>query len=113
MKNIVGLIQNSGKLELVADGLASGLYGNMLQYKLCGDSDGSGESDLICGSKTNILSAGLIEVVQEEDATTGTWSISAQLANGQWSQGSLVVYNASAANGEVSHAASQSIKNGP
>lgn len=111
--NTLKIIQNGGKLELVADGLAAGVYGNTLQYKLCGDSDTSSEADLICGSKSNILSAGLVEIVQEEDATTGTWAITAQLDNGQWRQGSLVVYNASAANGEVSHAASQSIKNGP
>jgi hypothetical protein len=109
----VKIIQNAGKLELVADGLASGASGNMLQYKMCADLSGSGDSDLICGSTAYIMNAGLVEVVTEEGATTGTWSITAQLQHGNWRTGSLVVYNASAANGEVQHAASEAIKNGP
>lgn len=107
------IIQNAGKLELQAEGLATGIGSKALSYKLCADTGRTGMDDFVCGNTGNVMSAGLIDVSGQEDATTGTWKIAAPLVNGQWTVGSLVVYSLSTANGEVAHAASQTIKNGP
>lgn len=108
----IKILQVSGKLELQAEGLASNLFENSLKYKLCGDG-GNGSPDFVCGSVDNVMIAGVTEVQTEEMGDTGPFVINMPLQNGQWQFASLVVYNTSPANGEIQHATSQIIKNGP
>lgn len=108
----VKIIQNSGKLELLVSGLASGAFENQLQFKLCLNGSNTG-TDFICGSQENIFAAGLVNVKAADMGETGTFDISATLKDGQWHSGTVVVYSLSPANGEVQHASSGIIKNGP
>ena len=106
------IIQNNNKLELQADGFAGNLFENSLSYKLCGDG-GTGSADLVCGTVDNIMLQGVTTIQTKEVGGTGAFSIRTQLQNGQWKQAYLVIYSVSMANGEVTHAASMMIKNGP
>jgi hypothetical protein len=108
----VQIISNNNKLELQASGLAGGVFENTLHYKLCGQG-GKGGPDFVCGTIDNIMLTGIIQLNAKEMGDTGTFSITAPLSNGQWKYATLVVYCNSPANGEIQHAASQLIKNGP
>jgi hypothetical protein len=108
----VQILSNNNKLELQASGLAGGVFENTLHYKLCGQG-GKGSPDFVCGTIDNIKLTGIIQLNAKEMGDTGTFTISAPISNGQWKYATLVVYCNSPANGEIQHAASQLIKNGP
>lgn len=106
------IIQNNNKLELHAEGSAGNLFENGLNYSLCGIG-GTGSPDLICGTVDNIMLKGMTTIQTAEVGGTGKFELRIPLQNGQWKKAHLVIYSLSAANGEVTHAASISIKNGP
>lgn len=104
--------QFNTRLELQAEGLAVGIFENTLEYKLCGDG-GVGTSDFICGGADNVITAGIIQLEAPEMGQPGTFILRAEIPHGKWKTGRLVIYTTSAANGEIEHASSAIIKNGP
>ncbi len=108
----VKIIQVNNKLELQADGLVANLFTNRLRYKLCyGESNGS--PDFVCGTTDNVMVSGMADIQSISMESVAPFTISASLPHGQWKTARLVVFCDSPANGEVMHAASQIIKNGP
>jgi PBP1b-binding outer membrane lipoprotein LpoB len=105
--------QTDGKLVIEAEGKADGMFENSVSFELCGEGGTSKETDFICGTKDNVLAHGTAKVNAADVGETGTFTIQANVANGQWRNGSLVVYSTSPASGEVDHATSAIIKNGP
>ncbi len=56
---------------------------------------------------------GMTTIQTAEVGGKGKFELRIPLQNGQWKKAHLVIYALSAANGEVTHATSISIKNGP
>lgn len=104
--------QANTRLQLQAEGSASGLFENTLAFKLCGDG-GVGTADFICGGADNVIIASHTTTNASEMGALGSFTILAELPNGKWRNGRVVVYSISPANGEVDHAASLPIRNGP
>lgn len=104
--------QVNTRLELQAEGVAVGIFENTLEFKLCGEG-GIGTSDFVCGGADNVITSGVVQVNAPDVGQPGTFSIRAEIPNGKWKTGRLVVYATSVANGEIEHASSAIIKNGP
>jgi len=100
------------RLQLIADGIAYGIFENTLQFKLCGDG-GVGSTDFICGGADNVIIASNLTFFAPEMGSPGNFDIQAELPNGKWRDGRVVIYSISPANGEVDHASSMIIRNGP
>ncbi len=110
--SFVRIGQSNTRLLLEGEGTAVGVFENTLQFKLCGDG-GVGISDFFCGGVDNIIIASNISVSASEMGSPGTFSIRAELPNGKWRDGRIVVFSISPANGQVEHASSLIIRNGP
>jgi hypothetical protein len=104
--------QANTRLQLQAEGSATGIFENSLEFKLCGDG-GVGTTDFICGGADNVIIASHTTTDAPEMGETGVFQILAELPNGKWRDGRLVVYTVSPANGEIEHATSMIIRNGP
>jgi len=104
--------QANTRLQLQAEGSATGVFENTLEFKLCGDG-GVGTSDFICGGADNVIIASHTTTDAPEMGEPGVFQILAELPNGKWRDGRLVIYTVSPANGEIEHAASMIIRNGP
>lgn len=104
--------QFNTRLELQAEGFAVGIFENTLEYKLCGDG-GIGTSDFICGGADNVISTGAIQLDSSTMEQPGKFELRAEIPHGKWKTGRLVIFTTSAATGEIEHASSAIIKNGP
>lgn len=109
---LVRIGQSNTKLLLEGEGSAVGIFENTLLFKLCGDG-GVGTADFFCGGADNVIIASNTMISATEMGSPGTFSISAELPNGKWRNGRVVVYSISPANGQVEHASSLLIRNGP
>ncbi len=104
--------QYNTRLELQAEGKAEGIFENTLEYKLCGDG-GVGTTDFICGGADNVITSGTIQVAAPDMGQPGSFTLRAEIPHGKWKTGRLVIYTTSPVNGEIEHASSAIIKNGP
>jgi hypothetical protein len=105
--------QTDGKLVIEAEGKADGMFENSVSFELCGEGGTSKETDFICGTKDNVLAQGTAKVNAADVGETGTFTIQTDISNGSWQNGSLVVYSTSPASGDIDHATSATVKNGP
>ncbi len=93
-------------------GFSDYVFESQLGVAICGEG-GSGEPDLICGTKDNLLGLGTAFVNSPDAGQPGPFTADVKYTVAQQTQGRIVVFDASPRDGGLTHLASVEVVLGP
>ena len=88
------------------------VFESQLSVAICGEG-GSGEPDLICGTKDNLLGMGTAFVNSPDAGRPGPFTADVKYTVAKQTQGRIVVFDASPRDGGITHLASVEVVLGP